>query len=304
MLRNAAITLGPAQPWIEGLARAFLHNEATPAFDFSRPLGEPALVAPDSLAWTVFKNPLVLFVGGIAAVLLELAEPRIRDPLWERTSFRSDPLTRLRRTGLAALATVYGPRRAAETMIAGVARIHAGISGVTPEGYAYRADDPELLDWVQATASFGIFAAYHAYVRPLATADWDRGLNEGLPAAALYGAHGAPATRADLDAMLARARDRLAPTPIIFRFLDILGDVPLLPLPARPLQPLLLRAAVDLLPAWVRTRLGLQLWALVRWERPLVTTALRAADRIILRSSPAAISCRRLGLPEDWLYRR
>src|SRR5690606_21927227 len=46
--------------------------------DFSAPEGEPALAAPDSLTWRIFKNPIALFAGGIGAVLLELAEPRVR----------------------------------------------------------------------------------------------------------------------------------------------------------------------------------------------------------------------------------
>lgn len=37
-----------------------------------------ALTSPDSLSWQVFKNPVAMFVGGIAAGLLELAEPRVR----------------------------------------------------------------------------------------------------------------------------------------------------------------------------------------------------------------------------------
>jgi uncharacterized protein (DUF2236 family) len=30
----------------------------------------------------VFKNPVTLFIGGVGAVLLELAEPRVRDGVW------------------------------------------------------------------------------------------------------------------------------------------------------------------------------------------------------------------------------
>jgi uncharacterized protein (DUF2236 family) len=45
---------------------------------FLHPRGEPALVAADSISWTVFKNPLALFIGGVIAVVLELAEPRMR----------------------------------------------------------------------------------------------------------------------------------------------------------------------------------------------------------------------------------
>lgn len=51
---------------------------------------------------------MALLVGGIAAVILELAEPRVHTGVWEHSLFRSDPVRRLQRTGLAAMATVYG----------------------------------------------------------------------------------------------------------------------------------------------------------------------------------------------------
>ena len=86
--------------------------------DFTRPAGESALVSPDSVSWRVFKNPIALYVGGITAVLLELAEPRVRTGVWEHTTFRTDPIPRMERTGLAAMVTVYGARSEAERMIA------------------------------------------------------------------------------------------------------------------------------------------------------------------------------------------
>jgi uncharacterized protein (DUF2236 family) len=61
----------------------------------------------------------------------------------------------MKRTGMAAMVTVYGARSRAAGMIAGIGRMHGRVSGVTPDGQPYRADDPELLDWVQATASYG-----------------------------------------------------------------------------------------------------------------------------------------------------
>jgi uncharacterized protein (DUF2236 family) len=57
------------------------------AFDFSQPAGEPALTPPDGVSWRVFANPVVLFVGGVAAVLLELAEPSVRSGVWDHSSF-------------------------------------------------------------------------------------------------------------------------------------------------------------------------------------------------------------------------
>src|SRR5215204_5602813 len=50
-------------------------------------------------SWRVFKNPLSLFIGGLTAVIMELAEPRVRSGVWEHTSFRQNPVQRLRRTG-------------------------------------------------------------------------------------------------------------------------------------------------------------------------------------------------------------
>ena len=90
----------------------------------------------------MFKNPVAVFIGGVTAVLLEFAEPRVRDGVWQHSSFRTDPLTRLQRTGLAAMVTVYGPRSKAEAMIAGVVRRHERVTGWTSEGEPYRANDP------------------------------------------------------------------------------------------------------------------------------------------------------------------
>jgi hypothetical protein len=62
---------------------------------------------------------------------------------------------------------------------------------------------------------------------------------------------------------------------------------------------------VSILPVWVRTRLGLGAnWSLRPWERLLVASLAGAADRIVLPSSPPVQSCRRLGLPEAYLFRR
>src|SRR5690606_37690700 len=57
---------------LDAAARRFLHEHS--AADFTVPAGEPALVEPDSVSWRIFANPVALFIGGVAAVILELAE--------------------------------------------------------------------------------------------------------------------------------------------------------------------------------------------------------------------------------------
>ena len=71
-----------------------------PGIDFRNPPGEAAMVGPDSVSWQVFRNPVTMFIGGVAAVLLELGEPRVRTGVWEHSSFRRDPAGR--RTGRCA----------------------------------------------------------------------------------------------------------------------------------------------------------------------------------------------------------
>jgi uncharacterized protein (DUF2236 family) len=269
------------------------------------PAGEAALVPPDSVSWRIFKNPVTLFIGGVAAVILELAEPAVRTGVWEHTGFRRDPVRRLERTGLAAMVTVYAARSVAEPMIANVVRLHDKVTGLTPTGEAYRANDPKLLCWVQATAAYGFIEAYSRFGRALTPAEIDQAYAEGAPAAALYGAVGAPRSDSERQALFEGMRDRLEPSPIIFEFLQIMRAAPIVPWPLRPVQRLLVRAAVELTPGWVRERLGIDASCGLRaWQRPLVRWLGALADWMVLPFSPAVQSCRRLGLPAGYLYRR
>jgi uncharacterized protein (DUF2236 family) len=293
----------PVQRRIDAAARELLQPEGGPSVDFTQPHGEEALVAPDSVSWRVFKNPVALFVGGVAAVILELAEPSVRTGIWEPSSFRTDPVRRLRRTGLAAMVTVYGARSTAEARIAAVVRMHDKIRGETPAGEAYRASDVGLLTWVHATAGFGFAEAYNRYIRPLGREELDRLYEEGASAARLYGALNAPTSAAELHALFESMRRRLEPSPIVFEFLDIMRDTPAFPTPLRAIQRMLVRAAVEMTSDWLRQRLGLTAaYGLRPWEKPLVRQLGLLSDKIMLRSSPAVQSCLRLGLPADYLY--
>ena len=129
----------PLQRQLEAASAQMLQPPGAPAIDFTVPPGEPALVAPDSISWRVFRNPVALFVGGITAVLLELAEPRVRTGVWEHTCFRTAPRQRLQRTGLAAMVPVYAgaPWRADDRRC----HAHHAGSGATTEARP-QASDP------------------------------------------------------------------------------------------------------------------------------------------------------------------
>jgi uncharacterized protein (DUF2236 family) len=264
------------------------------AFDFSQPPGELALAPADGVAWQVFANPVALFVGGVTAVLLELAEPSVRSGVWDHSSFQRDPQTRLRRTGFAAMMTVYGPRSATEALIARVVRMHGHVEGRTPAGLPYHANDPRLLDWVQATATFGFTQAYHRYVRPLSAHEKDAAFAEGQPAAVLYGAAGAPPSWAAWEALLAATAPGLEGSPILAEFLKIMDAAPIVPAPLRPLQRLLVRAAVDITPEPVRSLPQLRGRGLRFGEAALVRALGRTAGLLPLGDTPPLQAARRL----------
>lgn len=264
------------------------------AFDFSQPPGEPALAPSDGVAWQVFANPVVLFVGGVAAVLLELSEPSVRSGVWDYGGFQRDPRMRLRRTGFAAMMTVYGPRSAAEKMIGRVVRLHEQVRGTTPDGRPYRANDPRLLDWVQATATFGFAQAYHCYVRPLSAAEKDAIFAEGAPAARLYGAPGTPRSWAGWEALLATAAPGLEGSGILADFMRIVAGAPLVPAPLRPLQRLLVRAAVQIIPEPVRSLPQLRGRGLRPGEAARVRALARSSVLLPLGDTPPLQAARRL----------
>lgn len=292
-----------AETRLDAVARAFLSDSRIKTPDFSTPKGAPSFVGPDSVSWRVFKNPVTLFIGGVAAVFMEFADPRVRSGVWEHSNFRTDPVLRLKRTGLAAMITVYGPRDMAEKMIANVSRMHSRVSGTTPSGQPYDGLDPELLNWVQATAGYGFLEAHNAYAWRLTDDDRDRFYREGQTAAALYGATGAPKSLAEQRALFESAASRFEASDIVFEFRNIMRTAPAFPLPAHFIQRTLVRAAVEIVPAPIREVLGLgPRYGLRPFERQIVERLGCRGERYVLRSSPAAQACKRLGLPEDYLY--
>src|SRR5260370_29405842 len=95
-------------PWslqrrLDAAAGALLNPPKGRPIDFTRPLGEAALYPPDSLSWRIFKNPVALLIGGIAAVILELAQTPVRTGVWEESSFSYKAMDPMHRPGFGAL---------------------------------------------------------------------------------------------------------------------------------------------------------------------------------------------------------
>jgi uncharacterized protein (DUF2236 family) len=272
--------------------------------DFANPPGAPAYVGPDSVSWRVFKNPIALGIGGVAAVLLEFADARIRSGVWDHSTFKADPVGRSQRTGMAAMIGVYAPRDVARRVIQGVTNMHARVEGKTPSGESYKALDVELLDWVSATAGWGFLNAYDRFVAPLSEADKQRFYAEAAPVAALYGVKHAQRNDADFMAMLDALLPRFEPHPIVREFLTVFETGPgALGLP-KFARRAIARASVSLLPPIVRVKLELgPEYDLSPFARASLKAMGTLAERMPVLPAPPAQACLRLGLPADFLYR-
>ena len=177
------------------------------------------------------------------------------------------------------------------------------VGGETPCGVPYQANDARLLSWVQATAAFGFAEAYSRYVRPLNGQEFDVLYREGAPASRLYGAIEAPMSNGELHTLFGCMRGRLKASPIVFEFLQIMRATEGFPKPLCWMQGMLVRAAVEIVPDWIRECLGLtHQYGLRPAERWIVEMAGALSDRVILSESPAAQACVRLGLPTTHLY--
>jgi uncharacterized protein (DUF2236 family) len=280
-------------------------RKTLPPFDYSKPAGAPAFLHPGSVAWRVYKNQIALGIGGVAAVLMEFADPRIRSGVWDHSTYRIDPIGRSERTGYAAMIGVYGPQPAARRVIEGVNRMHARVKGETPGGTGYSAQDPELLDWVSATAGYGFLTAYHRFVAPVSEADQERFFREGAAVAELYGVQNKLSCRADFFAMMDSLAPHFEPHPINSEFLDIIQSGRAAPHIPKFLHRALARAAVSILPPLIRTRLALGPdYDLTMADRIALKLVARLAERKHDPATPPAQASVRMGLPSDFLYRR
>jgi uncharacterized protein (DUF2236 family) len=272
--------------------------------DFRNPEGEPAYLDPGSMQWRIFKNPIALAVGGVAAVLLEFADARIRSGVWDHSTYKVDPIGRSKRTGIAAMVGVYGPQKAARRVIQGVSNMHAKVGGQTPKGEAYKALDPELLDWVSATAGYGFMNAYDRFVTPLTAAEKAQFYSEGHAIARLYGVQHIPSSEADFMGMMNALADRFEPHPIVREFLEIIQSGKAAPGTPKVLHRALARASVSLLPLIVRQKLELgPEFDLKASDRLMLKLAGKLGERIAIKGSPPSDASLRMGLPFDFLYR-
>jgi uncharacterized protein (DUF2236 family) len=199
-----------------------------------------------------------MYVGGLRALLLQSLHPLAMAAVAGHSGFRGDPWGRLARTSTFLAETTFATAQDAERAVAVVRAVHARVAGTTPDGRAYRADDPHLLRWVHVAEADSFLRAYERYgSQPLSPQRADEYVAQLGTVARRLGARRVPRTRAGLDAALAEYRPELEATPAardVARFLLLEPPVPLV---ARVPYAALAGAAVALLPPDARRMLRL-----------------------------------------------
>jgi uncharacterized protein (DUF2236 family) len=251
---------------------------------------------PDTMMWRINREA-VLLGAGPAALLLQIAHPLVARGVAEHSNFESDPFRRLHGTINTTMALVFGDGQAAERAVRRLNRVHRGIRGDTPP---YRAMDPALLLWVQATLIVTSVAAYQRWVGPLAAAEKEQFWQEARRVGVRLGI-GLDFSPPDWPALEAYWRRMLAPEGPIrvsetARRLAPLIVRPPFPFVPGPIMDLLTLPGFALLPPRLRDEFGIA-WGpgrerLARSLGMAVRTWTTVMPRP-LRSMPQAVSADR-----------
>ncbi len=212
----------------------------------------------------------VVLLGWGAAILMQLAHPRVAAGVAQHSRFLDTPTARfqrLSRTIRVMQALNFGTPAEVARAARLVNTIHGRVTGTTespapgcPAGTPYQALDPQLLLWVLASLLYALPRAYELFVGPLSAEERDQFMRDARPLGVLLGTPESimPRNSAELDRYL---EDMLAGGEIA------VGETgrrlvrellrPAWPWFARPLIWLSALPAVGLLPPSIRRAYGL-----------------------------------------------
>lgn len=217
----------------------------------------PRWFGPDRPIRTVHGDAS-MFIGGIAALLLQSLHPLAMTAVAAHSGYRGDPWGRLQRTSTFLAVTTYGTADDAEEAVARVRAVHEQVRGTTADGRPYRAGDPHLLGWVHVAEVNCFLRAHQRYgARPLDGAGCDGYLADAARVATTLGVTDPPRDRAALADRLAAYRPELHATREAREAARFILRRPPLPPAARGPYAVLAANAVGMLPPWARELLGL-----------------------------------------------
>ncbi len=151
------------------------------------------IFGPGSTSWLVNRESIV-FLGGGAAALLQLAHPYVAHAIEQHSATRTDVAGRFQRTFANVFAMAFGPADEAFRAARKVHAIHSRITGEIGEdvgrfrrGDRYAANDVDALLWVFATLVHTSIRVVEMVVRPLSASERERYYRESKLFAHLFG---------------------------------------------------------------------------------------------------------------------
>jgi uncharacterized protein (DUF2236 family) len=202
----------------------------------------------------------VLLLGGGAAILLQLADPRVARGVARHSGFRERPLDRLIGTLDYVYAIGFGDEQLAAEAVRAVNRRHAPVRGSAEGGQpAYNAFDADAQRWVASTLLAVALELHERLEGPLPAATADVIVRGYAPLGVRLQAAGEgwPDTRSEFDAWWA---ERLAALEVGDEAravaTSLLADASALPLGAGLLLPFVRLMTAALLPPRTRAAYG------------------------------------------------
>jgi len=196
-------------PIISALTGLFSHGPTPLANTLDFP-GDPGLLGPDSVSWSVLGDASV-FIGGIRALVIQSAHAEVVAGVEDHSTYRTDPLGRLSRTSVYVTETTYGAMPEVEAAIEVVRQAHRPVQGTSERNLPYSAGRPEMAAWVHNVLTDSFLAAHQAFgPEPLTTADADQFVLEQTRIGALLSAAPLPETAQELADWIVNHPDRVA----------------------------------------------------------------------------------------------
>jgi uncharacterized protein (DUF2236 family) len=226
--------------------------------DFMSPKGDQGLFGPDSLTWRVHANFTAMMVGGLSSLVVQSLHPRALSAVWDHSDFRNRLKERLGRTAFFVAATTYGSEAMAMGAIHRVNAIHAKIRGTDLDGKPYIANEPALLRWVHIAEVSSFLSAYqHLSNTPLSLSECDQYIREMTQIGHLLGAVDLPLTWQSTQNVLVDYKSQLRFDQRAKEILSVVENYPT-DILDKPFICLTLKAAFDVMPAWLLERIEKQ----------------------------------------------
>ncbi len=218
-----------------------------------------------------------MFVGGLRALLLQSLHPLAMAGVADHSDYRGDPWGRLQRTSTFLAVTTFGPAVDAQRAVDRVRGIHQRVRGVAPDGTAYHAADPHLLEWVHIAEVDSFLRAYQLYgTAPLDQSGRDGYVADTARVASALGVPDPPRTERELSERIEAFRPELRGTAAAREAARFLLLTPPLPIAARAPYALVAATSVAMLPSWARMPL------LLPYFPPVEATVIRVAGRALV----------------------